>query len=214
MIHWLRESFQRLRSVFQHTEMDQELDAERRTRLALAAEESRGRGRSAEEGRRQALIGLGGAEQARQGHREARGLPGLDRLLQDVRYAARGIVKSPGFTAAAVLTLALGIAANATMFSMVSGYLLRRPSGREPERVLVISSVNPAGTFLADTNPVSGPNYLAWRGANDVFESMAAADEFSKANLSWQGQNEEPHSATVSPNFFNVFGGSSHICPT
>ena len=211
MIERFKQSGYRLGSFFRHKHLDGELEVELAAHLDLAIEENLQRGMSEEEARRQALIGLGGAEQARQRHREARGLPGLDRLLQDLRYGARGIIKSPGFTAAAALTLALGIAVNATMFSMVSGYLLRRPSGREPERVVVISSVNPAGTFLPDINPVSGPNYLAWRGANDVFKSMAAADEFRNANLSWQGQTEALHSAAVSSNYFNVLGVSSQL---
>src|SRR5215468_7388899 len=211
MIERFKQSAYRLGSFFRHKHLDRELDVELAAHLDLAIEENLQRGMSAEEARRQALICLGGAEQARQRQREARGLPGLDQLLQDLRYGARGIIKSPGFTAAAALTLALGIAVNATMFSMVSGYLLRRPSGREPERVVVISSVNPAGTFLPDINPVSGPNYLAWRGANDVFQSMAAADEFRNANLSWQGQTEALHSAAVSSNYFNVLGVSAHL---
>src|SRR5215472_5245728 len=211
MIDGFKQSWQRVVSVFRRAHLDSELDAELAEHLEMAIEENVQRGMSAEEARRQALIGLGGAEQARQEHREARGLPGLDRLFQDLRYGARGIIKSPGFTAGAVLTLALGIAVNATMFSMVSGYLLRRPSGREPERVIVISSVNPAGTFLPDTNPVSAPNYLAWRGTNDVFESMAAADEFRNANLSWQGQTEALHSAAVSTNYFSVLGVSAQL---
>ena len=211
MIDRFKQSWQRLVSVFRRAQLDRELDVELAAHLEMAIEENLQRRMSAEEARRHALIGLGGAEQARQRHREARGLAGLDRLLQDLRYAARGIMKSPGFTAAAVVTLALGIAVNATMFSMVSGYMLRRPSGREPERIVVISSVNPAGTFLPDTHPVSRPNYLAWRGANDVFASMSAADEFRNANLSWQGQNEALHSAAVSPNYFNVLGVSSQL---
>jgi putative ABC transport system permease protein len=211
MIDRFKQSWQRLACVFRRTQLDRELDVELAAHLEMAIDENLQRGMSAEQARRQALISLGGKEQARQRHREARGLPGLDRLLQDLGYAARGIVKSPGFTAAAVLTLALGIAVNATMFSMVSGYLLRRPSGREPERVVVISSVNPDGTFLPDINAVSGPNYLVWREANDVFESMAAADEFRNANLSWQGQNEALHSAAVSPNYFNMLGVSPQL---
>ena len=211
MIERFKQSWQRVGSIFRRSHLDRELEVELASHLELAIEENLERGMSSEEARRQALIGFGGAEQARQRHREARGLAGLDRLLQDLRYAGRGITKSPGFTAAAVVTLALGIAVNATMFSMVSGYLLRRPSGREPERIVVISSVNPAGTFIPDTNPVSGPNYLAWRGTNDVFESMAAADEFRNANLFWQGQTEPVHSAAVSPNYFNVLGVSSQL---
>src|SRR5579859_7104757 len=144
MIDWLRQSFNQLRSVFQRTRMEEDLDAELTTHLEFAIEENLQRGMSADEARREALVNVGGMQQAREHHREARGLPALDTFFQDVRYAARGIVKSPGFNLAAIATLAMGIAVNTTIFSMVSGFLLRRPPGREPERVVVITSVNPA----------------------------------------------------------------------
>jgi putative ABC transport system permease protein len=211
MIDRFQQWLHRFGSMFRRSHLDRELETEMAAHVEMAVEENLQCGMSTEEARHQALIALGGAAQARERHREARGLPGLDQLLQDLRYGVRGFIKSPGFTAAAVLTLALGIAANATMFSMVSGYLLRRPSGREPERVVVISTVNPSATFLADTYSVSAPNYLSWRGAIDVCESVAAADEYRNANLSWQGQNEALHSAAVSPNYFNVLGVSSQL---
>src|SRR6266403_4646197 len=101
----------------------------------------------------------------------------METLRSDLRLAIRMLLKKPGFTAAAVITLALGIAVNATMFSLVSAFLLRRPPGRDPEGVVVVSSVNPAPAFHADARLVSAPNYLAWRDANRVFADMAAADE-------------------------------------
>ena len=72
----------------------------------------------------------------------------------------RQLLKNPGFTAIAVTTLALGIGLNATMFSMVSAILLRKPPGREPVRIAVVSTINPAAGFQADNNPVSVPNFL------------------------------------------------------
>jgi predicted permease len=211
MIDWLQQSFQRLRSVFRRAQLDHELDAELAAHLELAIEENLQRGMSENEARRQALIRFGGAEQAREHHRQARGLPALETLFQDLRYAARGILKSPGFTTAAVLTLALGIAVNATMFSLVSGFLLRRPPGREPERVVVVTSVNPTGTFLPDAHAVSAPNYLAWRTATDIFENMAAADEDRPVSLTWQGQTQALSSAAVTPDYFNVLGVSPQL---
>jgi putative ABC transport system permease protein len=123
----------------------------------------------------------------------------------------RQLRKNPGFTAIAVLTLALGIAVNTTMFSMVSAFLLRRPPGREPERVAVVSSVDPAGGFQADANPVSAPNYLAWREANQVFAEMAAADEYRVVSLTAQRQSEAIRSAAVSPNYFRVLDVSPQL---
>jgi len=128
----------------------------------------------------------------------------METLIQDLRYAMRQLRKNPGFTAVAVLTLALGIAVNATMFSMVSAFLLRRPPGREPERVAVVSSVDPAQGFQTDETPVSVPNYLAWREANHVFADMAAVNEYRTVSLTLQRQSEAMQSAAVSPNYFNV----------
>jgi hypothetical protein len=94
----------------------------------------------------------------------------MEGLVKDLCFALRQLRKSPGFTAVATLTLALGIAVNATMFSLVSGFLLQSPPGRDPNRVVVISSINPSQLFHADAWTVSIPNYLGWRKANPVFE--------------------------------------------
>jgi len=206
MIDRLREALQRMRAAAQRGAMENELDAELDSHLTMAIEEKLGRGMSAEEARRQALIEFGGAEQAREQHRQARGLPSLEIFFQDIRYAARGIIKAPGFTAAATLTLALGIAVNATMFSMVSGFLLRRPPGHEPERVAVVSGINPAARFLPDAAGVSVPNYLNWSAAQDVLEKMAASDENRTANLLWQGHTTAVPAAAVTPEYFEVLG--------
>jgi putative ABC transport system permease protein len=129
-------------------------------------------------------------------------------IWQDLRYAVRMLAKKPGFTAVAVLTLALGIAINSTMFSLVSAYLLRRPPAHDPERVVVVSSVNPAAVFQPDAYPVSAPNYLAWRDANHVFTQMAASDDYRTVGLTVQGQSEALNAAAVSPNYFTLLGVS------
>ena len=128
----------------------------------------------------------------------------METMVQDLRYALRQLRKNPGFTAIAVLTLALGIAVNATMFSLVSAFLLRRPPGREPDRVAVVTSVDPAQGFQADASPVSVPNYLAWREANQAFADMSAADEYRTVSLTMQRQSEALRSAAVSANYFSV----------
>jgi len=135
----------------------------------------------------------------------------METIVQDLRYALRQLRKNPGFTTIAVLTLALGIAVNATMFSFVSAFLLRRPPGREPERVAVVTSVDPSQGFQPDASPVSVPNYLAWREANHVFTDMAAADEYRTVTLTSQGQSEALRSAAVSPNFFDLLGVTTQL---
>jgi MacB-like periplasmic core domain len=115
---------------------------------------------------------------------------------------------------------------------LVSAFLLRRPAASVPDRVVVISSVSPAGGFLPDANSVSAPNYFAWRQASDVFTDLAAADEFRTANLvvpagaseqaalpagstdsssAALGQPEAVHSAAVSSNYFRVLGVSTQM---
>lgn len=137
--------------------------------------------------------------------------PVLESIWADLRFALRQLVKAPGFTATAVLTLSLGIAVNATMFSLISAFLLGHLPGRNPQEVVVVSSVNPYSGEHADTNLVSAPNYLAWRGDTNLFNEMAAADEFRTVGLTGDGQPETIQYAAVSPNYFQVFGISPQL---
>ena len=138
--------------------------------------------------------------------------PTAESLLADVRFALRQLIKSPGFTITAVATLALGIAVNATMFSVVSAFLLPHLPGRDLQRMVVVSSVNPDNPFQADTNPVSAPNYSAWGNDKRVFSAVAAANEFLTGSLSGSAQAPEAISyAAVSTNYFSVFGVSAQL---
>lgn len=142
----------------------------------------------------------------------------------DLRLAFRMLAKKPGFTVVAVLTLALGIAVNATMFSLVSAFLLRRPPVHDPDRIVVVSSVNPNPVFNPDASPISAPNYLAWREASNVFADTAAADEYRTVNLtpalnqvegsaraSVATEPEVIRSAAVTSHYFNVLGVSAQF---
>ena len=132
-------------------------------------------------------------------------------IVQDLRYGIRQLVKNPGFTAISVITLALGIGINATMFSMVSAILLRRPPGRDPDGVAVVTGIDPAGGYMPDTAQVSLPNYLAWRDVNRVFSDMAAADESRTTSLTAQREAESLQSAAVSANYFTVLGVTAEL---
>jgi len=135
----------------------------------------------------------------------------MDTIRKDLQVAVRMLMKNPGFTFTAVLTLALGIAINATMFSLVSGFLLRRPPVKDPDRVAVVSAIDPTRDFHADTAAVSTPNFLAWRDANHAFADMAAADQYRTISFTMQHQSEVLRSAAVTPNYFSVLGVTPEI---
>jgi predicted permease len=122
-------------------------------------------------------------------------------FLQDLRFAARMLSKSPGFTVVALLTLALGIGANTAIFSFVDGVLLKPLPYSHPERILMVWEKPPGG----DRNGISTLNYLDWKNQNTVFESLAAQ---RGASMTLSG-GEEPvqlRASKVSAPYFNVFG--------
>ena len=200
-----------LRNLFSIRRIDADLDQEVQSHLQMLTEDNLRSGMSQTEAQRAARIELGGIEQLKEQVRDQRLGNWLNSILSDCRFALRQLRKSPGFTIVAVLTLTLGIALNATMFSFVSAFNLRRPPGSDPDRVAVITSVSPTEGFQSDAISVSVPNYLAWRDATHSFTEMAAADEFRTLNLTYEGQCQAFRSAAVSPNYFNVLGVSPEL---
>src|SRR6266436_2002800 len=99
----------------------------------------------------------------------------IEDLFMDIRFGARMLRKNPGFAAVVIVTLALGIAANTTIFSAVNGWMLRRPRIKDPSRVVMIFSTNPAKGRGWDQNPVSIPDFVAWREQSQAFEDMVAS---------------------------------------
>src|SRR2546425_11437766 len=111
----------------------------------------------------------------------------METLLKDLRYALRMFTRSPGFTAAAVLSLALGIGANTTIFSLINAVFLQPLPVKEADRILSVftnDEKNPG------SNPVSFPNYEDYRDRNQVFSSLVAYAGMG-LSLSGQGQPEQ-----------------------
>ncbi len=148
----------RFAGLFGHERRERELSAELESHLALHIEENVRAGMTPEEARRQALIKLGGVEQAKEMYREQRGIAWLETLWLDLRYAARTLRKSAGFAIVAVTTLALGIGLNTALFSVANGFLLKTLPVRDPRQLVVLDWFGdklPANLALTgESNPV------------------------------------------------------------
>src|SRR5271154_4719453 len=126
----------------------------------------------------------------------------MNRLLQDLRYAVRQLSRNQGFTAVAVLTLALGIGANSAIFSVVYAVLLRPLPFHDPGRLVAVKATQPGR--LEDVG-VSYPAFLDWRSQNHVFEGLSV---FRTDDSTLTGRGEPAHltGAVVSANMFSVLG--------
>src|SRR5215468_8841777 len=138
----------RLRALFFKSRLEEELDAEVRFHLEREIEENIARGMSPEEARYTALRSFGGIERVKEESRDVRGIRLLEEVWQDLRYGARMLLKQPGFTTIAVITLALGIGANTAIFSVVEALLLRPLPYSDPERLMMLSEKSREGARL------------------------------------------------------------------
>jgi predicted permease len=187
--------------MFRGRRADSEFAAELEAHVALHTEDGIRAGLTREEARRQALIRLGGAEQTRQAYRERRGLPALESLLRDLAYGLRTLRKHPGVTAIAVLSIALGIGANATIFSMISRFVLRPPPMGDPSTLLAIHTVRTGDQCC---NPFSWPQYVDLREQAKSFSDVASYFDTIPASISGSRTPERVWGQGVTSNFFDV----------
>jgi putative ABC transport system permease protein len=132
----------------------------------------------------------------------------MQTLLQDLKYGVRMLAKSPGFTIIAVLTLALGIGANAAIFSVINVTLLARLPYRQPDRIVMVWEHHPSRGF--PHNSVSPGNFLHWQDDNTVFEQMAAFVDI-RADLTGTGEPEQIPGQAVTPNLFPLLGINARL---
>ena len=197
MMRWFYKIPLRLRSLFRKSRVEQELSDELRFHLERLIEEKVAQGMSREEARYAALRELGGVEQIKEECRDMRRVNYIENFLQDVRYGLRQLRRSPGFTAIAVLTLALGIGANTAIFSVVNATLLQPLPFSDPDRIVWVREKNHGS--------VAPANYLDWRRQNHVFSEISAYISWG-TNLVAQGQPRRVTRTTCSADFLSLLG--------
>src|SRR5215216_3558923 len=190
----------RLRALLRKAQMERELEDELRFHLEKEVEQNMARGMNAEEARLAALRSFGGVERVKEESRDVRGVRFLEELGQDLRYGARQLAKNPGFAAAAILTLGLGIGANTAIFSVVNAVLLRPLPFAEPERLVWLWDTQPQ----LPTAPASLPDFLDWKGQNQSFEHLAAFQSGSMFLDTGDGMRDTPV-GLVTPETFALF---------
>ncbi len=151
MIHTLRRTWNRLLGSLSRRNPDRDLAEELDSHIQLLAEENIRRGVPPDEAYRRARLQFGSIESTKESYRDQRGLPALDAIVQDLRYAFRWICKNPGFAAVAILSLAIGIGANTAVFSLVNAVLLQPLAYQEPQRLFAVRELLPQ---LFGQNPI------------------------------------------------------------
>jgi predicted permease len=195
----------RLRAVVRPSAADRELHEEMSLHVDLETERHIRAGVPPDEARRRALAAFGGMAPVREAHRDVRGGRLLEETAADARYALRTLRRSPALAVAAIITLALGIGANAAIFSTVNAVLLRDLPVSRPDRLVMLWEENPErGWKRVEAAPA---NYLDWAEQVSVFEGVAAYPSIpSRMTLTGRGEPRLVASQQVTGNFFDVLG--------
>src|SRR6185437_2868596 len=208
-MRWFAKISLRMRSLFHRRAADDELDAELRSHLERQIAANISAGMSEAEARRVAMREFGGVEQLKEECREMRKINWIQDLAQDIRYGLRMLRKSPGFTAIAILTLALGIGANTAIFTILNSAALRLlPVPHADHLVTAGQNIRSANGNMHrnvhdDDSFVSYSEYRAYAKENRVFSGLLAYSAFTETTLG--GNKPQPIMGTLtSCNYFNV----------
>jgi putative ABC transport system permease protein len=189
----------RIRSLFRKSTVEEELSEELRFHLEKLIEQSVTRGMTPEEARYAALRELGAVEQIKEECRDMRRMNHIENFIQDLRYGLRMLAKNPGFTAVAVLTLALGIGPNATIFTVLNAVLIRPLPYQDPQRLVLIKEKLPELT--SDPLNVPASDIGDFQRQNKSFSAVAGFQPLHM-ELSGGGQPERIAVTRVSPSLF------------
>jgi predicted permease len=192
-----------LRAVLHKDKVERDMDQELRFHLEMEIEANVKRGMGLAEARRDAMLKFGGVEKFKEECRDVRGAPLVESLLQDVRYGARILLRNPGFTAVAVLTLGLGIGANTAIFSVIYGVLMKPLPYRDGNQLVIVQQQAP----LAGVNnvPFSVKEIQDYREQNQTLNDVVEHHTMSFTLLGGQ-EPQRVQTGVVSANFFDVLG--------
>ena len=185
----------------QRKRMLDDLDRDIRDHIDRETEDNIARGMSPEEARYTAVRKFGNVTRVKEDVREVWSVVWLEQLWQDIHYALRLLRKSPGFAAIAIMTLALGIGANTSLFSVVNGVLLNPLPYPHPDQVVTVAVWFPG----YGEGSISYPDFLDWVRLNHTFASLAAYRR-NGFNLTGQGDAEQVTAMEVSASFFPLLG--------
>lgn len=200
----LRAFFVRLAGAFGKARREREFSAEYESHLAMHIDDNLRAGMSPEQARRQALLKSGRPESTKESMRDRWTLLWLETTWQDIRYALRGLRRSPAFSITVILSLALGLGASLAIFTITDDLLLRPLPYPHASEIAMVWESNQTHEEL-DENSVSPGNYLDWKSANGVFQSMAALRDI-RSVLTVGDRAEELHSQETSFDFFPLLG--------
>jgi len=204
MSTWMDRAFRRLRLLRGRPAFEQELDEELRFHLEMAAKQHEERGLSPKAARALAEREFGRVERYKDEVRDVRGITWMDDVGRDFRFALRTLRKSPTFVVVAVLCLALGIGANAAIFSVVDAVLLRPLPYADPARLVRVYETMPSRGFA--NGSASWANYLDWVQQLKGFSGLAAYTGQSKNLSGTEGGAERLEAVATTANLFDVLG--------
>jgi predicted permease len=199
----LNRLFTRLLNSTARRRGDERLRQEIESHIAIQTEENIFAGMTPGEARRHARLMCGAVEAVREDYRDEEGLPSVENLLRDVRYAHRVLRKSPAFTVVALLTLMLGIGANVVVFGVLNAVLLDPLNVSDPQSLYQIRHKPWMSGRLLTT---SYPAFEDFRERNTTFSGMAGIYAYSHAGLIWRNAVTQVHGDEVSGNYFDLLG--------
>lgn len=202
LLHGLRA---RLRALFHPVAADNELSDEIRFHIELETEKNLRLGMSSDDARRFAVAHFGGVQRVREEHRDVRRLQWIEDFAGDTRFALRTLGRTPALAGAAIITLALGIGANVSIFSAVNAVVLRPLPFPAQDRLMVITEENPEKHW--HLNVAAPANLLDWRaGVSDFQDVTGYVDGLGRSTLTGRGEPQLLASGYVMGNFFSTLG--------